>query len=715
MGVSGTGTGRMMQAPPARHRRVEIDAVARARRLAPTVGPAAGVLVVQLVLFPMPAGVFLRGVIIGGLTALVALGMALIYRSNRILNFAQADLGGPPAVIVYMLITASGVNYFLALAAGLAASVVLGALVELAVIRRFFRAPRLILTVVTIGLTQLLALTAILLPRAWGGERLLAPRIAPPFDLRFEVSPIIFNGNDLLAVVVVPLVMVALALFLRYSAVGIAIRAGADNVDRASLLGVPVKRLQTVVWSLAGLLAFIALFLRAGILGLPVTSALSLGILLRSLAALMLGRLTNLGAIGSSAVALGVLETGVAWNASSPLLIDPILAVVIVVALLARRRSSSRAEDSETSTWQAAEEVRPIPRELSGVREVRVVRLLVGLTILSAAVGLPHLLPPDKSLKASAVLIYGILGLSLVVLTGWAGQVSIGQVAFFAIGAVVGAKLVGDWHLDLTIALVAAAAAGAAAAVVVGLPALRVRGLYLAVTTFAFSLATTSYLLNRRFFGWIPTNRVERRPLLGRIHIDSPTGIYYVALVGLLLAIAALRGVRHSRTGRVLIALRENERTTMAVGVNAVRAKLTAFAISGAIASYAGCIFVLHQQAFGEGPYFAGENFSVFTMVVIGGIASVPGALLGAAFLRSSQWFLPTTWQLLVSGGGVVLVLLVLPSGLGGLLYELRDLWLRSVARRRHIIVPSLLADTAPPPEPVEPRPRAPVPAGTAP
>ena len=89
--------------------------------------------------------------------------------------------------------------------------------------------------------------------------------------------------------------------------------------------------------------------------------------------------------------------------------------------------------------------------------------------------------------------------------------------------------------------------------------------------------------------------------------------------------------------------------------------------------------------------------------------------LLGAAFLRSSQWFLPTTWQLLVSGGGVVLVLLVLPSGLGGLLYELRDLWLRSVARRRHIIVPSLLADTAPPPEPVEPRPRAPVPAGTAP
>jgi hypothetical protein len=107
VGGSVADAGRMTEAPPARQSRFDLDVMAPLRRLAPTVGPAAGVLVVQLVLFPMPAGVFLRGVIIGGLTALVALGMALIYRSNRILNFAQADLGGPPAVIVFMLITAS--------------------------------------------------------------------------------------------------------------------------------------------------------------------------------------------------------------------------------------------------------------------------------------------------------------------------------------------------------------------------------------------------------------------------------------------------------------------------------------------------------------------------------------------------------------------------------------------------------------------------------
>ena len=108
--------------------------------------------------------------------------------------------------------------------------------------------------------------------------------------------------------IVAPLALIGLALFLRLSSVGVAIRASADSADRASLLGVPVKRLQTFVWAVASLLAFTAIFLRAGILGLPVFGALTVGVLLRALAALVLGRMTNLLAIGANAVALGVLE-----------------------------------------------------------------------------------------------------------------------------------------------------------------------------------------------------------------------------------------------------------------------------------------------------------------------------------------------------------------------------------------------------------------------
>lgn len=672
------------------------DPVASARRLAPTLGPAAAIIAVQLVFFPVPAGQWLRGAIVGGLTALVALGMALVYRANRIVNFAQGDLGGLPAVLVVLLMTASGWPYLVSVGVGVVAAIVLGAVIELVVIRRFFDAPRLLLTVATLGLAQLLAAFAVLLPDLWDVQ-LVADRIEPPFDLRFEVSPLIFSANDVIALIVGPLAIVALAVFLRYTSAGIAIRASAESADRASLLGVPVKRLQTLVWAAAGLLAFTATFLRAGIVGLPVGFALSFGILLRSLAALMLGRLTNLPAITASAIALGVLELAVAWNASSPLLIDPILALVVVCALLARRRSVDRSETSEAATWKAAEEVRPVPRELAGLREVRTVRLAGAAVLLAVAVVLPHLLSVDRSLKASAVLIYGIVGISLVVLTGWAGQVSLGQIAFFAFGAVIGAKATSDWGLDLTLALAISALLGAVVAVVVGLPAIRVRGLYLGVTTFAFALATTSYLLNRRFFDWIPQSRIERPDLLGLVNIESATAMYYVALGGLLAVLVAVRGIRRSRTGRVLIALRENEPAAQSFGVSATRAKLTAFALSGAIATFAGCLFVHHQQAIGVTPYQPGQNLAVFTMVVIGGVGSVPGALLGALYLRGTQWFLPPDWQFVASGVGVLLVLLILPSGLGGLLYRVRDAWLRWVARRHGTVVPSLVADMAQP------------------
>jgi branched-chain amino acid transport system permease protein len=671
--------------------------------LLPTAGPPLAIIALQLALFPVPSGIFLRGIVIGGLTALVSLGMALIHRSNRILNFAQADLGGVPAVLVLMLMTAWGWSYWLALPVGLVAALLVGAIVEAGVIRRFRHAPRLILTVATLGLAQILAACALLMPQLWTDERVLAPRIEAPFELSFTFGGVVFNANDVIAMVAVPICIAVLAWFLQRTQLGVAVRASATSAERASLLGIPVHRVQTLVWSVAGLLAFVATFLRAGILGLPVGSALSFGILLRALAALLIGRMTNLTLIATSAVALGVLELGVQWNASSPLLIDPILAAVIGVALVIQRRKAGRIGDEDASGWQASDEVRPVPAVLRRETEVRLVRWIGGAVLLTAVLVLPHLLSVDRSLKASAVIIYGILALSLVVLSGWAGQVSLGQVAFFAVGAVVGAKATIDYDADLIVSLLLASIAGAIVAVLVGLPALRRGGLYLAVTTFAFALATTSYLLNKRFFDWVPSERVPRNPLFGRIDYDSPTRVYYVTLVGFFLVVLALRGVRRSRSGRVLLAIRENERAAEAYGVSPTRAKLSAFAMSGAIAAFAGGLFVHHQQSFGSGPYDPGQNFAVFTMAVIGGLGSIPGAVLGAVYLRGTQWFLPSEWQVLATGAGVLLVLLVLPTGLGGLLFQVRDVWLRSVVRRRGLHVPSLVGDDrieapAPPP-----------------
>jgi branched-chain amino acid transport system permease protein len=692
-------------------------------------GPAIALVVAQQLLIPSVEhdggaylwGVAIQGLTLGILTALVAVGMALIYRANRILNLAQGDLGLVPVSLSIDLIVFSGLNYFLALAVGLVAAIVLGAVIELAIVRRFFRAPRLILTVATIGVAQLLAFGALALPRLWG-ERALNSRIAIPLGWERDITPFIFDADYLAAWIVAPLALVAIGLFLRYTDVGIATRAAAERADRASLLGIPVGRLHTYVWVIASVLSFLALFLRAGITGLPLGAPVGMTVLLSALAALMLGRLTNLPAIAASAVALGLLEASVGWNDEMSLgflhldlgndfALAPILAVIILVSLLFQRRSISRADTDDTSSWRAAEEVRPIPRELARLGEVRAVRTVGFAAITVFLVALPYL-PwigrPGNTLKAGAVLLFAIVGLSISILTGWAGQVSLGQMGFVAIGAALGAKATTDWGLDLAVAVPLVGVAGAAVAVVVGLPALRLRGLYLAVTTLAFALATVNYLLNPEFFDWVPTDTFEPRPLLGVWDYAATTeGTYQLCLGTFVLCAIAVVGIRHSRTGRVLVALRENDRAAQAYGVSAVRAKLTAFGMSGFFAAVAGAVLVHHNGQFTLGLFPPEENLVIFTATVVGGLGSPIGAVLGAVFLKGGQWFLQDEWRLFVSAAGVLLVLLLMPGGLGGACYRGRDLWLAWVARRHGLDVDQpddSDSDAVPPPVPSSPR-----------
>ncbi|HXY27837.1 MAG TPA: hypothetical protein VEH82_06115, partial [Acidimicrobiales bacterium] len=152
----------------------------------------AAVLLVQLALFPVPLGVWLQGVVLGLLGSLMALGLGLTYRLNKVINFAQGDLGTAPAVLAVGLVAFSGVNYFLGLATGLAASVLLTATAELVVIRRFRRSPRLILTVATIGLSQLLVVLSLLIPRIWGQTPISSAVVSFPWQFAWRVAPVTF-------------------------------------------------------------------------------------------------------------------------------------------------------------------------------------------------------------------------------------------------------------------------------------------------------------------------------------------------------------------------------------------------------------------------------------------------------------------------------------------------------------------------------------------
>jgi len=650
--------------------------------------PAALLIVVQQIVWPMPIGTFVSGLIIGALGALNALGLALIWRANNIINFSQGDLGTLPATFVILTIEVWKLPYLAAAGLGVTSAVVCGAIVELAFVRRFFSSSRLILTMATVGISQLLGVAALLLPRIW--DKPPANRtFDAPFAWTARIGSVIFDANDLIAALVAPALLVALVIFLRRTNVGIAVRAAAEGPDRASMLGIPVKRLQTVVWIIAAVLSFASVFLTAGITSLTPGFGVGLLVLLRSLAALVIGRMNDLLTIATSAVALGIVENGIRWSSSDANLLAPILTVVILVALILQRRGPTRAAD-DSSTWSVSVGVRGVPAELARLTEVRLVRWGAGVLMLGLVIWLPTMAGTGTTLKAGAVLVFATVGISVVVLTGWAGLVSLAQMAFVGAGGAVSAWAVVTRGYDPVVAILLGGVAGAVTATVVGLPALRLRGLYLAVVTLGLALSFSSAVFNNAYFDWIPVGTFDRPALFNRVRLDSATRVYYLALVVLILSGLAVNGLRHSRTGRVLQALRDNERAVTAFGVSVTRAKLTAFAISGFIAASAGAVFVIHQASFRSESYDAGSSIQVFASAVIGGLGSVTGAVVGAVYTRGAGWLLPGDWQFVASAGGALLVLMILPSGLAEFVFRLRDAWLRWVAGRHGIVAATL-------------------------
>ena len=637
-----------------------------------------------------PAGIVVLGVVLGSLNALLAVGLVLVYRANRVINFAHGEMGGVAAVFTVLLVF-QGFPYFAAVALGLVAAMLLGAVVETAFVRRFEHAPRLLLTVVTIALAQVLGFVSLIMP-SWFGQRVVPQNFQTPLSgWRFEISPVVFDGNHVLIVAFAVAVVLGLTWLLGRTGFGIAVRASAENGDRAALCGIPTKALSTAVWVLAALLAASAAILQAPVIGLSTGALIGPGLLLRGLAAAVIGRMESLPVTIAAAVGLGVFEQAVYWAYGRSTVVDALLLVVILVGLIAQRRRFSRVDPADASTWQAVGEVRPIPRELRHLPEVRWGRLGVFALVGAIVVLGPASMSVSRQSLSAVVAIWAIAGVSLVVLTGWAGQISLGQFALVGIGAATAGSLTSRAGWDFVLALLAAGAAGLVAALVLGLPALRLRGFFLAVTTLAFAVTTSTYFLRLSWFA--PEGVVDRPVLFGRIDLHSELSYYYFCLAVLGLVMAVLRGLRSSRVGRVIVGVRDNPRAAQSYGVNPVVAKLTAFALSGAIAGIAGGLLVHQQYRLQLVQYDPSQSLQAFTMAVIGGLGSLPGAVLGAVFVKGSQNLLSGPWTLFGTGFGLIVVLLVLPRGLGSLMFTTRDLLLRRVAQRRGIVVASLLAD----------------------
>ncbi len=654
------------------------------------------------------SGTMINGAVIGTLYGLVAFGMILVYKATRVINFAQAAMGSFPALAGLLLVAGRGWPYWAGVLVMLVGSVLVGALIEIVFLRRFAALPRLIVTVVTIGVSFALTLAESYEPQFLTSSALAPVSFPTPFSgFRFDAGGVLLTGDYLAVVVVAGLTLIALASLLRFTRIGIAIRASAENADRASLLGIPVQRVTTVVWVLATVLAGIAAFLRGPVVGLPVGTGVSPVVLLYGLAAAVIARMDSLPLALAAGMSLGVLEQASVTGTHKPDLSVALVLPVVLVALLLRRRTLSRALDTGVSSFRLLQEHRPVPLELRGLPEVRAARVLGAALVAGLALGAPALVGRAHADTASFIVICAMVAVSMVVLSGWAGQISLGQFAFAGIGAAVAGGLATRVGADFFVTLAAAGVAGALAAVLIGLPALRVQGLFLAVVTLAFAATVQNLFLSRDYFGdWLPTSdaTIARPVLWDRVDTSSGPAFYYVCLGGLVLAVAMAKALRSSRSGRLFIGVRDNVRAAQSYGVSATVTTLSAFALSGFLAALAGALFAYQQGSLDPKTFTIELSIEAFIFTVIGGLSGVGPAIAGAVAFESLKYLKPVQHLLGQTStadfidtffvhSSPLLVLTFAPGGLGQLFYDGRDRWLRRLARKHDVLVPSLLAD----------------------
>jgi branched-chain amino acid transport system permease protein len=490
-------------------------------------------------------------------------------------------------------------------------------------------------------------------------------------------------------------VCAGLTAFLRYTRAGIAVRAAAENSDRARLLGVPVAGLSTIVWILAGLCSGIAVFLQAPVTALPSGGSVSPLVLLYGLAAAVVARMESLPIAFAAGMGVGVIQQGAFAGASKPDDAAALMLLVVLGALLFQRRRMARAYDTGVSSFKVLQEFRQIPAELRHLPEVRQVKIGLGLLLAGVVIAAPWIVGTSRDAFLATAALAAMVAVSLVVLSGWAGQISLGQFAFAGFGGAVAGGLATRHDVDFFLTIFAAAVAGALLAVLIGIPALRVPGLFLAVVTLALAATVQYGILSRAHFSWLlpPSGGFVKRPnLYGRLDVSSDTRFYYVCLVFLVLAYAAARALRNSRSGRLFIGLRDNQRAAQSYGVNAASTKLAAFAVSGSIAAVAGALMAYQSQV-DPGSFQMDSSLTAFLYAVVGGLTSLPGAVAGTVLFTVINHYGGAQLSLLASGVGVAFVLYVFPGGIAQIAFQARDAGLRWLAERHRIHVPSLVAD----------------------
>ncbi|CAN7380999.1 branched-chain amino acid ABC transporter permease [Pseudorhodoferax sp. LjRoot39] len=281
--------------------------------------------------------------------------------------------------------------------------------------------------------------------------------------------------------------------------------------------------------------------------------------------------------------------------------------------------------------------------------------------LLVALVLAPLALPEYWLAQLTFVLIYGIAGLGLMLLSGFTGQFSLGHAAFLGVGAYTQGVLTNlGWPFPL--AMVMAMVLAGAVGVVVGLPALRVKGIYLGMATLAFGVIVEEVLARWESVTGGNAGLHMKAPAIGSFKLDSGEGFYFLCLLLAVVATLAILNLLRAPTGRAFVAIRDSEVSAQSMGIHLAHYKTLSFALSAALAGLAGALYA-HKISFLSPDQFSVlQSIDLLLMVVIGGLGSVHGAFLGAIFLIAMP-------QLIALGKGYLPEVIAMAPGLQGFVY----------------------------------------------
>jgi branched-chain amino acid transport system permease protein len=603
----------------------------------------------------------LLGLGAGAVYASLGLGLVLVHRVSAVVHVAH---GAVAAYVTYVFVELRSAGDLVlpvgrlhlgdtmafapAFVLSLIVAVALGLVAYLLVFRPLREAPPLAGLVASVGLMATLQALIVL---RFGSSGRPVPTILPAEPVTVLVVDV--PRDRLLLAALVVAVATALWAVSRFTRFGLASRAAAEDQTGVALLGWSPDRLAAANWALASALAGLGGILVAPITGLdPVTTTL---LVVPALAAALVGRLVSFAATVAAALGLGMAQSAIllaqdnySWIPRSGIREALPLAVILVALALGAGSRLARG-GSNTRLPRAGR-----PRRIGAAAIAGTVAGALALVALSGQ---------DRMALVTS-LIGALVCLSIVVLTGWSGQISLAQMAFAGVAGFSLSKLATGWGVPFPIAPLLAAALAALAGLLVGLPALRARGVSLAVVTLAGAVVVEEVVFkNPALTGGFGGSRVTS-PL-------DPSGVAFGLLVLAVLVATAvgLARLRSSEPGRRLLAVRANERAAAAVGIDVTASRLRAFALSAFLAGVAGALLGYQQGQLSYGSFGVFVSLAYLAVAYLGGIAGIAGALVGGLLVPNGLAFTLLDlgrYQLLVSGIGLMVVTVVAPGGVTG-------------------------------------------------